>query len=595
MPFDSLTTKAATTECQCLIGGKINKIHQPDKYTAELRFYTPGGNFRLILSAHPVFGRIQLTSRPSDNPAKPPLFCMVLRKHLEGARLLSLTQTPYDRVLRLDFAAHDEIGTPTARSLVLEIMGKHSNLILLDTATGRIIDAIRRYNHNISRHREVLPGVTYCPPPQNDRPAWGEPDADAFAAALYAGNTDLPPQNLLQSVFRGLSPFLAHEICCRAGLADLKTSDTLGAYEINNLWQAIQSIKKTADSADFSGVLIKNNSKNNSHYSDFYPLPLQSCPAADQQLLPTISQALDEFYQNRADRQLFDNEYAALQKILTHEEQRLRKKIRLEEQDYAEAAKAELYREKAELLMSYLHTITQGSQSITLPSFYQPDTEITISLRPDLSPVDNAKRYFHRYNKAKNAERQISRQLNLNRDELAYIESLLQNLTEAETPDDLALLGAELRESGSLKHLKTPGKSSGKKRPLHQQPYRRFITSDGYEVWLGRTNKQNDRLTTRLAAPDDLWFHAQKMPGSHVILRHQPGSDDFSPTAIAEAAGLAALHSKGGTADKVPVDYTSVANVHKPNGAKPGMVIYVDQQTIYIQPHNLPEIANTND
>ena len=584
MPFDSLTAAAATQECQCLTGGKITKIHQPDKYTAELRLYTPGGNHRLLLSAHPVFGRMQITARPSDNPAKPPLFCMVLRKHLDGARLIAIKQVPYDRIIRLDFAAYDEVGNPTQRSLILEIMGKHSNLILLDSSTGRIIDAIRRYSHNVSRHREVLPGIPYTPPPEDTRPVWGEADADSFAAALYAGDTDLPPHRLLQNTFRGLSPFLAQEICCRAGLADLKDSATLGIYEINNLHHQTQIIRKTADRGDFLGIILKKDGK----YSDYYPLSLQSQPIELQEKLPGISQALDKFYQTRADRQLFSTEQSALHKLLTREEQRLNKKIKLEEKDYREAAKAEQYKEKAELLMAYLHTITQGEQTISLPSFYHPDVEISIALRPDLSPVDNAKRYFHRYNKAKNAERQISRQLELNRNELAYIESLLQNLTEAETQTDLLALQAELRENGYLKQQKNTGK-----KPNLQQPHKRFRTSDGFEIWLGRSNKQNDRLTTRMADKADLWLHTQKIPGSHVILRSR-AECPFTDTAIAEAAALAALHSKAKDADKVPVDYTEIANVHKPNGAKPGMVIYTDQQTIYIQPANLPEITDSD-
>ncbi len=585
MPFDSLTTTAAVRECQCLVGGKITKIHQPDKYTAELRLYTPGGNRRLLLSAHPVFGRMQITERPSDNPPKPPLFCMVLRKHLDGARLTAIEQAPYDRIIRLDFAAHDEVGNPTERSLILEIMGKHSNLILTDTPTGQIIDAIRRYSHNVSRHREVLPGLPYMPPPQDDQPAWGEPDADGFAAAIYAGDLDMPPQKLMQTAFRGLSPFLAREICQRAGLSDITDSCTLGAYEINNLYRNTQDIKRAVNKQDFLGTILKKDGQ----YYDYYPLELESHPAEQQEMLPTISQALDKFYQRRAERQLFETEHNALHKLLTREEQRLRKKIRLEEKDYAEAAKAEQYKEKAELLMAYLHTVTQGEQTVSLPSFYQPEVNVSIALRPDLSPVDNAKRYFHRYNKAKNAERQIGRQLELNRSELAYIESLLQNLTEAEILADLQMLQAELREAGYLKPLK----NGGKKAVFQQPAYKRFRTSDGFEIWLGRNNKQNDRLTTRLADKDDLWLHAQKIPGSHVILRSQPGRS-FSDAAVAEAAALAAAHSQARTADKVPVDYTAIANVKKPNGAKPGMVIYTDQETIYVQPRELPEVSDSD-
>lgn len=239
MPFDNICLAAAVKDCQTLIGAKLTKIYQPDKYTVLLRLYGEGKQHRLLLCANPQDGRLQTTQFNAENPAKPPLFCMVLRKHLENARLLKLQQTPGERIVRLDFAAHDEIGTPTARTLVLEIMGKHSNLLLLDTPSGQIIDAARRYSHNVSRHREVLPGVTYLAPPASERPDWQRLEPEKLAELLLNGNLSLPPARLLQSTMAGLSSQLAAEICYRAGLQELNNCEQLGEYEINRLEQQL--------------------------------------------------------------------------------------------------------------------------------------------------------------------------------------------------------------------------------------------------------------------------------------------------------------------------------------------------------------------
>ena len=583
MPFDSLTMAAAAADAASLIGGKINKIHQPDKYSLILRFFTPAGNFKLLLSAHPVTGRAQLTERSYANPPKPPLFCMVLRKHLEGARLTAVRQPAGERVLALDFSAHNEIGEETARTLVLEVMGKHGNLLLLDARTNSIIDAARRYSHNVSRYREVLPGVTYIAPPPADKPSLYNFDTeDSLAAALLQGDLSLPPHKLLFSAASGLSPYLAKQLCLRAGLGQKANSEELAAYDFTRLFGQIQSLKSIIADNLFQPALLGTPNLP----TDFYPLP----PADDTPFTsyPTISAALDAYYQAAEERQEFSAERGRLQKLLNKEEQRLSKKIKLEEADYAEALSAEKFKNAGDLLTAYLHLIEPGAAEAELPDFYDADKTVKIRLQPELSAADNAKRFFHRYNKAKKAERSLKEQLEQNRDELSYVESLQNSLREAADMAELASTRHEIQQAGYLKAGKAeqkPRENPSAKEPKH------YRTSDGFSVWLGRNNRQNDRLTTRLAADDDLWLHTQKIPGSHVILRRQPGRD-FSETAIAEAAALAAAHSRAAEAEKVPVDYTAVKNVKKPNGARPGMVIYFEQQTIYVKPQGLPEDAD---
>lgn len=587
MPFDTLCMSAAVSEAQALLDSKITKIYQTDKYTVALKFYGPGGTNRLLLSAHPQFGRLQLSSLPTENPAKPPLFCMVLRKHLENARLLQIRQIPDERVCRLDFAAHDEVGEPTRRTLVLEIMGKHSNLLLLDTPSDTIIDAARRYSHNVSRYREVLPGLPYILPPASQLPAWRDCSEEGFAAQMLAGDLSLPPFKLLQNSFCGLSPFLSQELCCRAGLDGLAASEELGAYELERLYQQLQWLERTIAAAAYQPILLKDTKENNT-YTDCYPIALSSRPPALQQSFAGFSQALDFFYKNKEQQQTFRTEAARLHKTLAKEQQRLAKKLKLQEADFAETANAESYKNAGDLLTAYLYLLKPGQAEIELPSFYEPDRLLKIKLRPELSPVDNAKRYFHRYNKAKKAEKQIRRQLELNQAELSYVESLLIALNEAENIEELEALAAEMQTAGYLRRSQGPKKA--KSAPMLSRP-RKYLTSDGFTLLLGRNNRQNDYLTTKLAAKDDLWFHTQKIPGSHVILRHEPNRA-FSDTALLEAAALAAYHSQARQSAKVPVDYTEVRSVRKPNGARPGMVIYFEQQTLNVQPRELVPAAD---
>lgn len=579
MPFDSLTMAACAHDLSAIIGGKINKIHQPDKYSLLLRFFSPQGNFKLLLSAHPTAGRVQLTDRSYANPTKPPLFCMVMRKHLDGARLLAVRQPAGERVVLLDFAAHNEIGEDTRRTLILEVMGKHSNLLLTDSDTGLIIDAIRRYSHNVSRYREVLPGVPYVAPPATTKPLiYSFNDADALAAAMLAGDVSLPPDKLLFGAASGLSPYLAQQICLNAGLDITQNSEELAEYDFARLFAILQLLKKTIADNKFAPVLLGD--------ADFYALP----PAnSTYTTCPSMSAALDTFYQAKEDAQEFAGEFKRLQKVLAKEQQRLAKKLKLEQADLQDAVLAEKYKNAGDLLTAYLHMVPPGATEVELPNFYEPDKPVKIHLKPELSAVENAKRFFARYNKAKKAERQLREHISANSDELNYVESLQNALLDATTLADLAAVRRETAAAGYLKPDKADKQHNQPKADAQAAP-RRYRTSDGFEVWLGRNNRQNDRLTGKLAAPDDLWFHTQKIPGSHVILRRD-AARSFTDTAICEAAQLAAAHSQARTADKVPVDYTTVKNVKKPNGAKPGMVIYFEQQTLYVAPLELPEVA----
>ncbi|MDD2568900.1 MAG: NFACT RNA binding domain-containing protein [Clostridia bacterium] len=590
MPFDSLTLAAAEYELKTkILGSRVIKIHQPDKFSIILRLHNNGQNYRLLLSAHPVLGRIHLTENAADNPTTPPLFCMVLRKHLEGAKITAIAQQNWDRVIHIDFNATDETGEPVKRRLILEIMGKHSNLVLTDSETGLIFDGIRRYSYNLSRHREILPGRTYiAPPAPHDKVAFEHITAENLQIILLekaSDNLSISIQRLISKAIAGLSPFLVKEIIYRSGLTTETAVEFMGEYEYTALWRSFAQIKQIRNIGSFEPVLLKANNT----YYDYAAIKLIQVPEAEQEPCPTISTALDAYYSITQTNNLFKARQNNLLKLINNEHQRLAKKIALQESDLAETVAAKKYKEAGELLTTYMYLLEKGMQNITLNSFYKEEEEIKIKLLPELSPMDNIKRYFAKYNKAKKSQTSITEQLNKNKEELEYVESVLLNLENAQTLDDIEQLKQELTEAGYLKPkpLKKGQKTAKIKDTALLEPLK-YQSTDGHTILAGKNNKQNDFLTLKKAQKQDIWLHTQKIPGSHVIICHE-FERPITPQTLIEAASIAAWHSKARFSAQVPVDYTTVSQVKKPNGAKPGMVIYFQQKTLYVQP-KLPEI-----
>lgn len=583
MAFDSLCMQSAVRSLsEEIIGAKVMKVQQPDKYTIILKLYGSGKNLKLLLSAHPVFGRVHLTAENPKNPAAPPMFCMVLRKHLENSRITNIRQVGNERIVHLDFDGTNEIGDPVQCRLVLEIMSKHSNLILLNPDDNKIYDGIRRYSHSVSRHREVLPGCEYIAPPATDKIEISALDYDSLTEIVMneitEGSVNL--KKIFYQKINGISPFLAEEIIAEAGLTS-ETPDTFGEYEYTRLWQAVSKIENIKETGSFQPVLLKNDFQ----YYDYYPIPLVSVPEEQQIPQNNISEMLDFYYKIIHEQGSFQGKHRELLKLVKKEEQRLTKKIALQEADYTSTVNAERFKEMGDLLTTYLYMLEKGMTEITLNSFYDENKEVNIPLKPELPPMENIKRYYHKFNKAKNSQHQIEDHLNQNKAELEYIESLLLELDNAVTLQNLEEIKSELTESGYLK-AKTDKKQKAQKTKAEELPPREYIASDGHKILVGRNNKQNDKLTLKIARKNDIWLHTQKIPGSHVIIKKQP-EQPISDVALLEAAQLAAYHSKARLSAQVPVDYTSVSQVKKPNGAKPGMVIYFQQKTLYVTPKEI--------
>lgn len=582
MAFDGLFLAAIRSELDSLTGSRVDRVFQPEKETVILHLRKGRDTRKLLLCSLSDQARVHLTAAGFTNPPTPPLFCMVLRKHLEGGTLTAVEQPGLERVLRLHFNTIDELGRPAPRLLLIEIMGKHSNIILLNPE-GSIIDAARRYTHAVSRHREVLPGRPYVPPPAQEKADPRKLDDEAFSRLLYEGNWGDPMERLLVNRLAGLGPETAREIIYRAGLPAGVTVEGCGAYEVNRLYQALGEVLAAAHPAAWKPEVILR--------PEGEPLAFASFELRQYQGLPrehpaTPGAACDYFYTLRRERQLLEGTRHSLEHVLEKELKRCRKKEGLQAATVAEAAGAEEFRLAGELITANIYRIEKGQASLTAANFYDQDGEsVTIELDPSLTPAENAQHYFNRYNKAKHAARLAAAQLEQTRAEITYLESIAQAVSMAATRDDLEEIRRELRQAGYL-HEEGEKQKTGKKaaKTEARQPSRplEFTSPDGFKILVGKNNRQNDWLSLKQAADGDLWLHAKDIPGSHVIIR--TGGREVPATTLETAARLAARYSRAGRSSRVPVDYTLVKHVRKPPGARPGMVTYDHQRTVYVTP-----------
>lgn len=610
MAFDSIVMAAVVAELrERLQGGRITKIYQPEPDELALLCYAGGENYRLLLSAHPRYARIHLTRIEKRNPPTPPTFCMLMRKYAEGGRIVQIAQAGRDRICRITIGTLDELGNPTTYTLVAEVMGKHSNIVLVN-AQGRIVDAIRRVTEEVNRYRELLPGLPYVPPPPT-----GKLDPALVTAADLPPDPATPAWQALLDRVDGLSPLIAREAVFRAGAP---ADAPLGTVDPEALAEAVRGLAGFWGSSDGPAeaptpggsprgvALIGDGAPGRTGQGGFSPrllytpdgqlkefhvLDLRHWPGRAETGFDSVSDCLDAYFGQRADEERFRSLRGSLARLLRDEIARVRKKLRAQEESLATAESAETFRIQGELITANLWQITRGLSEIRVPNYYDPSGgEIVIPLDPALSPAENAQAYYRRYQKARSGLASIREQLEKSSAELAYLEQVELALEQAESLPDLEEIRRELTAEGYLKERaagREPGQGRGRRpgdgREQRAQPPLTLRSSDGLEIWVGRNNRQNDYLTLRLAAPNDLWFHTKDIPGSHVILRVPPGKE-VPERSIHEAAALAAYHSKARHSSAVPVDYTARKHVRKPNGARPGMVIYDNHRTLWVTP-----------
>ena len=568
MPLDAICLQAVVQELKpLLIGQRIDKVQMPTRDQAVLTLRAG----RLLLNAGAGAPRLQMTALTRENPAEPPMFCMLLRKHLVGARVADITQPPLERLVRLELDSADDFGRPGHRTLVLEAMGRRSNLILLDEE-GRIIDCLRRVDAEMSAARQVLPGLFYLPPASQGRLPVTEETEAGFREKLAAAAPERTIDAFLLDSYFGVSPLIARELSfLAAGETDARLFG-LGPEGERRLWHELERLTADIREGRFTPVGLKRNGEP----LDFSYRPIrQYGDAAEQVVYDSFSTLMDDFYAQRERAERLRQRGADLTRAATTARDRLRRKLAAQEKEYAQTQERDQLRLWGELITANLYRMERGQRVLEAENYYDPSGgTVSIPLDPLLTPQQNAAKYYKRYNKAKTAEKYLREQMAIARRDLEYLESVLEELQRAETDQDFSDIREELRQAGFLR-------KQGKKQISRPAKPLEFQTSGGLRVLVGRSNRQNDRLTHD-ADRRDLWFHTQKIHGAHVILC--TAGREADEASLREAAGLAAWYSQARSSANVPVDCTAVKNVKKPAGARPGMVTYTNFQTLYVTP-----------
>ena len=570
MPLDAICLQAVVEELRPqLLNLRIDKVQQParDQVILLLR-----GNKRLLLNAGANAPRIQLTETARDNPAEPPMFCMLLRKHLVGARVADITQPLLERLVRLELDITDDFGQPGKRTLVLEAMGRRSNLILLD-GEGRIIDCMRRVDADMSAQRQVLPGLYYEPPASVGRLPITEESEEGFRQKLAAANPERQLDAFLLDSYFGISPLMARELAFRtAGASDARLLE-LNETGRTNFWREIYQFSDAIKENKFTPIMLKKEGSP----EEFACFPiLQYGGLLEPERFDSFSALLDSFYEQRERQERVRQRGADLIRTATTARDRLRRKLAMQEKDYAATQDRDRLRICGDLITSNLYRMARGQSKLVCENFYDENcAETTIQLDPLLTPQQNAAKYYKRYTKAKTAEKYLREQMEFARRDAEYLESVLEEISHAETEQDFIDIRNELRDAGFLR-------KQGKKEIKRAAKPRGFRTTSGFRVLVGRNNRQNDQLTCKEADHRDLWFHTQKIHGSHVILCTE--GREVDDDTIVEVAKLAAYYSQARESGNVPVDYTMVKNVKNPAGARPGMVIYKTCRTVNVTP-----------
>lgn len=549
MTFDGLFTHAMIHELnQTLQNGRVTKISQPYPNEVILTIRANRTNYPVLLSANPRYARFQITQIPYTNPAVPTNFTMMLRKYLEGAKLLEIKQLDNDRVVYFEFLTRNELGDKLPLLLSAEIMERYSNVILINQSTNKIIDTIKHVGMDQNRYRTLLPGATYRQPPTQDKENPFEQESNTFEELIQKyPNREVLADSLLKQ-YQGISRDNA------LALADKLHASNNYVQAFNDFLAMTENPIPTMNSNNFS---IFTDNPNDKKFS-------------------TLSEMLDVFYHTKANRDRVQQQGGQLLHVIRKNLQRNKKKLKKLSNELKATENADEYRIKGEVLTTYLYQIKRGMTKITLPNFYDNNKEITISLSNQLSPSQNAQKYFKKYQKLKIAVTFVNEQIELTKKEVAYLEEI-QTQIELATPADLDDIKTELQQEGYIKKKQQKSKRSSRVKINKPES---FIASDGTEILVGKNNLQNEKLTLHTAKKTDIWLHAKNIPGSHVIIKSNNPSDET----LFEAAMLAAYFSKFRSSANVPIDYVQVKNIRKPNGSKPGFVIYEGQKTLTVTP-----------
>ncbi|MCY6370338.1 Rqc2 family fibronectin-binding protein [Clostridium ganghwense] len=561
-----------------IINGKVDKVNQPEKDEIILNIRQGRKLIKLLISASSNYPRIHLTETNKPNPLKAPMFCMVLRKYLTNSRIIDINQINNDRIVVLTFESRDELGFDSIYSLVIEIMGRHSNITLVRERDGIIMDSIKHITPDVNSYRSTFPGIKYVYPPKSTKL---NPFNFSFGEAenyINENNIDLN-ENMFLMLFTGISKTLSKELAFNLNLANI----TLNTESFNNIIDYCKNIFNKINLKKFEYFSYKNDNS----LIDFYCFDLKSMGKYTKTSYVSPSTLLESFYFTKDKLDRLKAKSSDLQKIVNNNINRCIKKAKILNNTLKKCEDKEKVKLYGELITANIYALEKGMKEIEVLNYYSEKGEnIKIKLDENKTPSQNVQSYYKKYNKLKKSEEAAHEQLEQNTDELNYLYSVLTNIKNANSYDEIEEIKKELIETNYIKFKKSrKTKKSKALKPLH------FISSDGFDIYVGKNNIQNDNLTLKFANKHDIWLHTKEIPGSHVIIRN---SGEIPDRTLMEAANLAAYYSKGQQSSKVPVDYTEIKNVKKPSGAKPGMVIYYTNQTLYITPEEpkLKEINN---
>ncbi|MBQ3783760.1 MAG: NFACT family protein [Lachnospiraceae bacterium] len=581
MAFDGIVISNLTKELSDhLVGGRINKIAQPEKDALLLTIKANSGQERLFISANASLPLVYLTDTNKPSPMVAPNFCMLLRKHLNSARIISITQPQLERIIKIEIEHLNELGDLCTKYLIIEIMGKHSNIIFVDDQ-NMIIDSIKHISGFVSSVREVLPGREYFIPQTQEKADPNTITEEDFIPAIF--QKPLPLNKAIYTSLIGFSPLMANELCVRSSLdASLPTS-AFSEMEQIHLYRNFERLMEDVTSGNFAPNIIYKDQKP----VEYASVVLSSYEGYETQNYETISKLLETYYAQKDLYSRMQQKSVDLRKIISNSLERSTKKYDLQLRQLKDTEKRDKYKVYGELINTYGYNVEEGAKSMTCLNYYTNE-EITIPLDPTLSAIENGKKFFAKYNKLKRTFEALSVQTKETQDEIAHLESISSALDIATSNEDLSQIKEELIQFGYLKRRGPVGK---KKKQLSSKPMH-FISSDGFHMYVGKNNFQNDELTFKFATGNDWWFHAKGIAGSHVVVKTE--GNELPDRTFEEAGRLAGHFSKGSGQDKVEIDYTEKKNVKKPSGGKPGFVVYYTNYSLMISP-DISGITEVND
>ena len=576
MALDGITLRSLVHEMKSkLVNGKIDKITQPEKDEIWLTIRNEKQNHKLLISANSSTPRIHFVNdAKKENPLTAPMFLMLLRKHIGNGTIKSVEQRSTERIVEISIDAYDELRVLKNKTLIIELMGKHSNIILVHTEDRKIIDSIKRVSLNISSVREVLPGLTYQYPPGHKKISpIHRLDEDEFRSLCSNFHSEI--YKLFYMSYEGMSPTISKEICYRANVESTEVASSLSEVKTEKLWGTFFRMMSRIEQHEYSPCIVIQ--RNPHTILDFSAVLLTHYETMELVEYQSIHTACEEFYVLKDKTERIQQRTSALRKKIQTRLDTLQHKTEKQNNEISSSMLLDKDKLYGELLTSYIYQIKTGMSEITLENFYINNEKITIPLDIQKSPSENIQRYFKRYQKSKNRIEELTEQLAIAQKEISYLENVLLSISQIETYDEISEIQDELAKQG---YIRRPSNHKSKKETISSPM--EFTASDGTTILVGKNNTQNDRLTLKLSSPNDTWLHTKDIPGSHVIIRAK--QQDISEKTLYEAAVLAAYYSKGKFSSNVPVDYTERKNVKKPSGAKPGMVIYVNNSTIYVTP-----------